>query len=84
MYWNHRLVIDSETSPGVVGVCEVFYDNEDKPCLFGGAAAIYDLSVDGHLANAPRSIRIQLEQMVAATRKPVLIYPEDFVGKPPS
>lgn len=84
MHWNYRIVIDTETSPTVATVCEVYYDGDGKPFGFSRASVIFDSEVDGDMKFAVRSITEQLENMMEDTLKPILTHPQDFTGTVPS
>ena len=79
MSWNHRLVRDKDY-PGIVKIREVFYDKNNDPWSYGSAEAYHS---DDWLGDAAASIREQLDGMVAATREPILQYPDDFTGNAP-
>lgn len=79
MSWNHRLVL--YPSSGAVRVMEVYYDNQGKPFGCSNAAAIY---TDDDGITPQESIQRQLEEMILATRKPILNMNTDFIGEPPS
>lgn len=79
MKWNHRLVLfpDCQT----IKVMEVYYDAQGNPWGCNNAAAI---QTERDTDSTPQeSIREQLEQMVQATREPVLNMATDFTGEAP-
>lgn len=79
MGWNHRLVLfpDSQT----VKVMEVYYDDQGLPWGCNNAAAIHtERDTD---SEPQESIREQLEQMIQATREPILNMETDFTGTMP-
>ena len=75
--WNHRLVKQED---GSVKVCEVFYDDEDRPWGFGDAEAIW--TEDDDEVRPEDGIEYQLQQMLDAINKPILSR-EDMIGTAP-
>jgi hypothetical protein len=79
MNWNHRLVLFPD--PQTVKVMEVYYDTQGKPWGCNNAAAIH--TEHDSDSTTQESIREQLEQMIQATREPILNVATDFTGKAP-
>lgn len=72
MTWNHRIVstID-EMGNEFFELAEVFYDSEGEAYAYGKATISAD-DIEG--------IYAQLEWFNAADTKPILKYPEHFIG----
>lgn len=75
--WCHRIVRDN----GAFLVGEVYFDDADNPFAYGKAEAVHQVGLDE--GDPVSSVRGQLLDMLHATSKPVLNYPEDFIGKRP-
>jgi hypothetical protein len=70
--WNHRIVstID-EIGNEFFEIAEVFYDADDLPYAYGQATISAD-DIEG--------IYTQLEWFSLVDKKPILKYPEHFIG----
>jgi hypothetical protein len=74
--WNHRLVRQED---GSVRICEVFYDNQDRPYAYGSAEAFWTID---DFSGPVDSIDEQLCRMMTATEKPILSK-DDMIGDAP-
>ena len=71
--WNYRIVQELDHGVDVVyQVSEVFYDVDGRPAAYGRADVFSDEGVE--------ALHDILDRMRLAFTKPVLRYPEDFVG----
>ena len=79
MGWNHRLVLFPESD--ATQVMEVYYDDQGKPWGCVKASAIH--TERDNDSTPQESIREQLEDMIQATREPILNMATDFTGEAP-
>jgi hypothetical protein len=70
--WNHRIVNSVDTfGSEQLELVEVFYDSKGEPYAYGVATIVSESVED---------VAEQLEMFCTAMTKPILKYPEDFVG----
>ena len=67
MYWNHRIVIKDDHYE----LCEVYYDENGEPMLYGDATAEGE-SVD--------EVKEAYSMMKSALKREPLHFPKDFTG----
>jgi hypothetical protein len=62
--WNHRLVEMKDGDDTILGICEVFYDNDGKPLMRNEGARVFGENTE--------ELRRVLDRMAGALEKPVL------------
>lgn len=64
MTWNHRIVKFKSEHGEYLGICEVYYDEDDKPFAHDKEPSVQGETVE--------EIKQQLEWMLESVKKPIL------------
>lgn len=70
MFWNHRVVRYIDNGETMLVIAEVFYNGDTKRPFNYGEAFLISETLDG--------IKEIVQRFEAATKQPILSYPEDF------
>lgn len=69
--WNYRLVKEITDYEDYISLCEVYYDEENRPAMYCQATLGGDTVDD---------VKAEHRMVKEAFKAPVLTYPKDFTG----
>lgn len=69
--WNYRLVKEIGEFEDYISICEIYYDEQDRPAMYCQA------TLGGDTVDEVKEVHRMVKE---AFKAPILTYPKDFTG----